>query len=434
MWKNTINAYRKMDRNIWIRFIGESINGIAMMMLMPFFALYMKDKVDHFWQIGIVMAMGPLAGVLGSLIGGRLADKYGRKPVMIVSMLGNGLVMTGFIFFEGFVPFLILSWLFGLFNSLFHPAASAMVADVTDEAGRTEAFGLLRMGHNIGAAIGPLLGASIVILSKTAVFIIGASTIFVYTIIVAVFITETLPKKGANIHQKEDRSVDEELPSIFAVLFKDKILFLFIITGIVFSMGFSQTEGMLPLHFDQQMTHLSPAQNPYPYLMAFNGTLVVVFQFAISRWASTRELGKVMLYGSLFFGFGLIAVGWLPLVFHDYEASFWTVLAVLLVIYGLYTLGEMLLSPVQMTFVANISPEHLRGTYMGAASLQWIAGGAIGPILAGFLMDEKLGHMLLTVLGAGCLIAGFIYLSLDRWASEAKDKMKGSKKESAESV
>jgi predicted MFS family arabinose efflux permease len=96
--KMSLQAIRNMDRNIWIRFIGESINGIAMMMLMPFFALYMSDKVDHFWQVGVVMAMGPIAGVLGSLIGGKLADQYGRKPIMIVSMVGNGLVMLGFIF------------------------------------------------------------------------------------------------------------------------------------------------------------------------------------------------------------------------------------------------------------------------------------------------------------------------------------------------
>ncbi len=419
--KMTLQAYRKMDRNIWIRFIGESINGIAMMMLMPFFALYMSDKVDHFWQVGVVMAMGPLAGVLGSLLGGRLADSYGRKPVMIVSMVGNGLVMLGFIFFDGFYPFLVISSFFGLFNSLFHPAASAMVADVTDEEGRTEAFGLLRMGHNIGAAIGPLLGASVLFLSKSVIFIIAASSVFIYSIFLALLLAETLPKNKRKKEMKANNEA-EKLPSIFTVLVKDKILFFYILTGIVISMGFSQTEGMLPLHFDQQMPGLSDAQNPYPYLMAFNGALVVFFQFAISRWAGKRKLGKVMLFGSILFGFGLLAVGWLPIFFTKLQFSFWSILFILLIIYGIYTFGEMLLSPVQMTFVANISPEHLRGTYMGAASLQWIVGSAVGPILAGFLLDENLGHVLFTVLGIGCFVAGIVYLSLDKWVSEAKEK------------
>ncbi len=173
----TWDAYRGMDRNVWIRFIGESMNGIAFMMLMPFFALYLHEQVPM-WQVGIVMATSPLAGVFGSMVGGRLADIYGRKPIMVLSMIGNGFVMIGFILFDGFVPFIIISAFFGLFNSLFHPAASAMVADVTVEEKRTEAFGLLRMGHNIGAAIGPLIGASIVFLSKTVIFMIAASSVF----------------------------------------------------------------------------------------------------------------------------------------------------------------------------------------------------------------------------------------------------------------
>lgn len=392
------------------------------MMLMPFFALYMSDKVAHFWQVGVVMAMGPVAGVLGSLIGGKLADQYGRKPIMILSMVGNGLVMIGFVFFDGFYPFLIMSSFFGLFNSLFHPAASAMVADVTDEEGRTEAFGLLRMGHNIGAAVGPLLGASVVFVSKSVIFIIAAASVFIYSICLALLLAETLPKNVKAKEQKDSVSAKEKLPSMFTVLVKDKILFLYIITGIVISMGFSQTEGMLPLHFKQQLPALSDAENPYPYLMAFNGALVVLFQFAISKWASTRPLGRVMLYGAILFGFGLLAVGWLPLWFAKLHFSFWSILVFLIVIYGIYTVGEMLLSPVQMTFVANIAPEHLRGTYMGAASLQWIVGSAAGPIFAGFLLDRHLGQILFSILGIGCLIAGVIYLSLDQWAAEAKKK------------
>lgn len=57
-----------------------------------------------------------------------------------------------------------------------------MVADVTDEEGRTEAYGLLRMGHNIGAAIGPLLGASVVFLSKSVIFMVAASSVFIYSL------------------------------------------------------------------------------------------------------------------------------------------------------------------------------------------------------------------------------------------------------------
>ncbi|PFD97594.1 MFS transporter [Bacillus cereus] len=408
--KKTWRELQAMDRNVWIRFIGETLNGIAMMMLMPFFALYLKDKVDSLLEVGVIMALSPIAASFGSLIGGRIADIYGRKPIMIFSMASNALLMLGFLFIEGFIPYAILSIFLGLSNSLFHPAASAMVADVTAPDKRTEAYGLLRMGHNIGAAIGPIMGASVVVLSKNLVFIIASSTMLFYALLVLMLIQETMPKAAL----KERGDTKKESESVWKIVLRDKVLIIYLLAGIIVSMGFSQTEGMLPLHFDNEMKEIFGKNNPYPYLMALNGLLVVLFQFQISKWATDKPVGKTMLYGACLFGIGLLFIGWLPKWFGESGANATVILITLLVVYAVYTLGEMIMSPVQMTFVANLAPEHLRGTYMGAASLQWITGNAFGPLLGGLLLDRLLGHLLFTVLGVGCVIAGLVYISLDR--------------------
>ncbi|PFS52759.1 MFS transporter [Bacillus cereus] len=401
---------REMDRNIWIRFIGETLNGIAMMMLMPFFALYLKDKVDSLLEVGVIMALSPIAASFGSLLGGRIADIYGRKPIMILSMVSNALFMLGFLFIEGFIPYAILSIFLGLSNSLFHPAASAMVADVTAPEKRTEAYGLLRMGYNIGAAIGPIMGASVVVLSKNFVFIIASSTMLFYALMVLFLIQETMPK----VTDENPENKGEKTVAVWKIVFRDKVLMIYLLAGIIISMGFSQTEGMLPLHFDNEMKGIFGTNNPYPYLMALNGLLVVLFQFQISKWATDKPVGKTMLYGACLFGIGLFFIGWLPKWFGEFDANATIILITLLFVYAIYTLGEMIMSPVQMTFVANLAPEHLRGTYMGAASLQWITGGALGPLLGGFLLDQLLGHLLFTILAIGCVVAGIVYVSLDR--------------------
>ncbi|EOW9530474.1 MDR family MFS transporter [Bacillus cytotoxicus] len=415
--KETWRELRGMDRNVWIRFIGETLNGIAMMMLMPFFALYLKDRVDSLFQVGIIMALSPVAASVGSLIGGRIADIYGRKPIMISSMASNALLMLGFLFIEGFIPYAILSTLLGFSNSLFHPAASAMVADVTAPEKRTEAYGLLRMGHNIGAAIGPILGSLVVVLSKDLVFIIAASTMLFYTLLVFILIRETMPK--AQVGQVKSES--KQRGSVWKVVLKDRVLMIYLLAGIIISMGFSQTEGMLPLHFDNEMKDIFGKNNPYPYLMALNGLLVVLFQFQISKWATDKPVGKTMLYGAWLFGFGLFFIGWVPKWFGSFGANATVLFITLLIIYAIYTLGEMIMSPVQMTFVANLAPEHLRGTYMGVASLQWITGNAFGPLLGGVLLDRLLGHLLFTILGIGCIVAGLVYISLD-YLVEKKQK------------
>ena len=83
---------------------------------------------------------------------------------------------------------------------------------------------------------------------------------------------------------------------------RDKALMIYLLAGIIISMGFSQTEGMLPLHFDNEMKRIFGTNNPYPYLMALNGLLVVLFQFQISKWATDKPVGKTMLYGACLFG------------------------------------------------------------------------------------------------------------------------------------
>ncbi|MDM5153055.1 MFS transporter [Bacillus sp. DX1.1] len=416
--KQTWRELQAMDRNVWIRFIGETLNGIAMMMLMPFFALYLKDKVDSLLEVGIIMALSPIAASFGSLIGGRIADIYGRKPIMVFSMVSNAILMLGFLFIDGFIPYAILSIFLGLSNSLFHPAASAMVADVTAPEKRTEAYGLLRMGHNIGAAIGPIMGASVVVLSKNLIFIIASSTMLFYALLVLILIQETMPKIEGN--QKDNK--EKESGSVWKVVLRDKVLLIYLLAGIIISMGFSQTEGMLPLHFDNEMKEIFGKNNPYPYLMALNGLLVVLFQFQISKWATDKPVGRTMLYGAWLFGIGLFFIGWLPKWFGELGTNGTVILITLLIVYAVYTLGEMIMSPVQMTFVANLAPEHLRGTYMGAASLQWITGSAFGPLLGGLLLDRLLGHLLFTILGVGCVVAGLVYISLDRLVEQ---KQKG---------
>lgn len=238
---------------------------------------------------------------------------------------------------------------------------------------------------------------------------IAASTMLFYALLVFLLIRETMPK--AQIAQSKGES--KQRGSVWRVVLKDRVLMVYLLAGIIISMGFSQTEGMLPLHFDNEMKDILGKNNPYPYLMALNGLLVVLFQFQISKWATDKPVGKTMLYGAWLFGFGLFFIGWVPKWFGNFGTNVTVLFIILLIIYAVYTLGEMIMSPVQMTFVANLAPEHLRGTYMGAASLQWITGNAFGPLLGGVLLDRLLGHLLFTILAIGCIVAGLVYISLD---------------------
>jgi MFS family permease len=401
-----------MDRNVWIRVIGETVTSSAMMMLMPFFALYLEGKVDSMLKVGLIMSISPIASLFGSMAGGRLADLYGRKRMMVFSTLASSVILLTFALVEGYIAFLILSILLGISNSFFNPAASAMVADVTEPEERTEAFGLLRVGSNFGTVIGPLLGSSIVFLSKDSLFYIAATALGLYSIVQFLLLKETLPI--GNVKSEEKSQTKMPLKKVVNIIISDKLLLFYVTTGIIISMGFSQIEGMLPLYFKQSFQPHFGEWTPYPFLMSINGLLVVLLQFPISSYLANRSIGKTMFYGTVLFGLGILSIGFAPPILLSLALGKWVILFILAIIFIYYTFGEMIMSPVQMTFVANIAPEDLRATYMAVGSMKWTIGGFLGPLLGGFLFDLKLGLWVFVILGTGVVISGAMYRSLDK--------------------
>ena len=109
----------------------------------------------------------------------------------------------------------------------------------------------------------------------------------------------------------------------------------------------------------------------------------------------------------------VIFIGWLPKWFGGLDTNATIILITLLFVYAIYTLGEMIMSPVQMTFVANLAPEHLRGLIWElqvCSGLQEVHSAHFLEVL----LDRLLGHFLFTILAVGCVVAGIVYISLDR--------------------
>ncbi|GAJ45651.1 MFS transporter [Parageobacillus thermoglucosidasius] len=297
-------------------------------MLMPFLAIYINERVETAWQVGLVMSLSPLAMIIGSFVVGRISDLIGRKPVMALSMIGNGLFLLGYIIFDHFFAYCFISFGAGFFNAFFHPAAAAIVADVTPDNQQTEVFVFLRMGMNIGVAGGPLLGTSVLFFSKNLIFILAAVSLILYGITLALLLEETLHK---NLKAEETKkNITEGTSKTFITLLSDRILHFFIIAGLPIALVFSQTEGMLPLYFDKEMPWFKGSENPYPYLMAYNGLLVTTMQYAVTKWASPRPMGTMMLGGSIIFGLGIIEIACVTHYFHHLTSSWSTMMALLL--------------------------------------------------------------------------------------------------------
>ncbi|MFN4213809.1 MDR family MFS transporter [Exiguobacterium sp.] len=409
-------SLKRLDRNIWIRFLGETITGVMMFMIAPFLVLYYSDKLDSYVQVGIILATGPIMALIGSVVGGRFADLYGRKPVMMIAIIGDAVALVGFAFADSFWPLLLLNAMLGLTNSLFHPAASAMVADVTEPEQLNEAFGLLRMGHNIGAAFGPLLGSAVLFLDRQYIFFAAAAVFAVYALVLARFIRETLPETT-----EHEPLSNQDVLRVFS---QDRVFLVFIFAGVFISMGFAIVESMLPLFLKESLPSFTDRENPFPYLLALNGLMVVLFQFPIASKLGRKPFGNVMLAGATVFGVGMMLLAVVPRLLYSLGTPYLMLVSILLAVYAFYTLGEMIMSPVQQTFIAMIAPENMRGAYNGAASIQWLIGGVTAPLFASLFFNRGAGHVALLLVGTASCISGLIYWQLGRRvrAAEAKQK------------
>lgn len=383
---------RHYNLNFWIRFWGQLLTGIGNFMIMPFMAIYLNSKVGgDVSRVGIIMSLGPIGSLIGSLIGGYIADRFGRKPVMFFSLLGASVSLFLFIFAQTTLYFSVINLSQGFFNSLFRPAADAMVSDIMTEEERQEAYGLLRVGVNVGAAIGPLIGVWAFTFSRNMVFLATSIVFFGFSIAVFLWVKETRPSGEVKTFVNMGKR--------YFYIFEDKVLLLSILAGSMVQTAYAVAADFSPLYL---IGKVSGVYNPTAYMFALNGAMVVFLQLPISKSIKDMKPGFVMALAAVLTGIGTVGIG------------FFDTLPLLLFDYAVFTVGEMLMAPTHTTLLASIAPEDRRGLYMGMGGLTWISGGFFGPLLAGFLMDSLGGQALFAMMGVLSVMSMGLFRMIDR--------------------
>lgn len=124
----------------------------------PFSAIYFHNVLGiPLSLVGVGLGVLAAASVVSGLVSGPLNDRYGRKPLMLASLSGSSATFLAFALVDGFAGYLAVSVAAGLFgSSVFDAARNAMIADVTQPGRRSRAYGLVRVGGNVGWTLGPM--------------------------------------------------------------------------------------------------------------------------------------------------------------------------------------------------------------------------------------------------------------------------------------
>ena len=386
----------RFEAQIWVIFLVAVVAAFGFGVVFPFIAIYLAQSGNHGLALGdfatgVIMMSYMATGTVFMIIGGAWADKFGRKRIMVISIIGEALLLCLYSVAGEFWGFLAIALSEGAIGSLYQPAASAMMADLVPPERRPEAYSLLRIGFNSGNAIGPLIGGVLMFMMDfRSMFIIAGICVGIAGLLIIFWTRETLDIKPGEEFQYKD----------IRIAVKDRVFLSFCILIAVTFFVYAQTISSLP-NFATADLGIKTAL--YSIVFAVNGGMVVLLQIPVTWVAVKFRRSTAMAVGQ-----GFMAAG-MGMVF--FVGDLLGIVAAMVV----FTTGELIHSAVFSTVVADMAPERLRGTYMGVSGVAFGVGDALGMFtgmaLLGILAVRSYTWIVIMAIGTPIAI-GYLVL---RW-------------------
>ena len=396
-------TYDEFPRLFWIVVGTLFVDAIGSTLLFPFFALYITRKFGvGMTEAGILLGISSLFGLIGSVIGGALTDRFGRRQLILFGLVFSALSSLSFGLAWDVKILYYLVIVVGLLSRVAGPAYDAMLADIVPEAKRQEAFGITRVAFNYAWIFGTALGGFIAARSFLALFIIDAVLSLLVAIILFRFLPETKPAAHTEAHKAESLL---KTAAGYGIVLRDLAYMSFTLAGMIVLIVYQQQYGSLPVYLRD--VHNIDSRN-YGIMLSISGLEVVLFQIWISRIIRKYPPFLMMMLGAFFFMAGFSMIGFV-------QGIPFFALALIVA-----TIGEMILFPTNKALAANFAPQDMRGRYMAVYDLGWTIPATIGPAAAGLILDNYNPNLLWYIGGILCGLAALGFYALHMWLGPQK--------------
>jgi len=178
----------------WLMFAGLILSTLGTTMIWPFLMIYASESLSlPLGAVASLMTVNAATGIVSSILAGPVVDRAGRKWVMVVGLIGNGLCYFLLSGANSYGAFALILGASGAFSPLFKVGMDAMLADMFPMRKRADAFALIRMARNIGVATGPAVGGFVLAQSYSIGLYGAAAGLTAYGLLMLFFAVETKP-------------------------------------------------------------------------------------------------------------------------------------------------------------------------------------------------------------------------------------------------
>jgi len=379
--QNLIASLKALPRPAWILFLGTFLNKFGAFVI-PFLVLYMTRQGFSMAQAAVAIGAYGVGNLIASGLGGYLADRIGRRKTIALSMFSGAVAMVLLSQAKTLHEIVLLTALTGLTGEFYRPASSALLADLVPAGQRVTAYAAYRLAFNAGWAFGPAVAGFLAAHSFFWLFIGDALTSVLFGIVALV----ALPH-GVRSPEKQSG-----WPEALKALRQDKQFFHILLASLAIALVFFQMSSTYGLH----VVSFGLSSATYGALLSLNGVLVVCFELFVTTFTQRMPARRTMAAGYILIGSGFA-----------FNAFARTVPAFALAM-TIFTFGEMIAMPVSSAYIADLSPAHMRGRYMGLFGFTWALALVCGPGLGMMLYAVNPLMLWLTCGGFGLLAASII--------------------------
>jgi MFS family permease len=365
--------YNQYPRQYWLMITGVVISTAGGSMIWPFLLIYASGKLHlPLSTIATLISINAGTGLFASFLAGTLADKVGRKAVMVFSLAINGIAYYFLMRAVTYPHFVILMIVIGLSNPLYQVGADAMLADLIPSEQRTEAYAINRIANNAAFALGPAMGGFLASTSYNLAFYGATAGFLTYSLLLFFLAHETLDKTR-NEAEFLSLAIQNKSPEGYRGVFKDKAYMAFVSLISIGLIAPTMLWILMPVY---AKTNFGIPEAQYGWIPTTNALMCVFIQFSVTQVTRKYKTLPVAAVGMLIYAIGSGSVALMTGFW-----GFWLSMVIL-------TFGELTLVPTTSKYVADTAPINLRGRYMSIYWLGWGLARTLSPLIGGYLNDK----------------------------------------------